>query len=183
MILPSINTSPQFYARLAGSLYVLTIITGSLPFFFATGRLMMNLIAASSYIAVTVLFYFIFRPVNRGLSLLAALISLGGCALGALGFLQVLTVPFKPLALFGFYCMLIGCLVYNSTFLPRILGVLMVIGGLGWLTFFSGQLNDFLSPYNFAPGIIAECILTLWLVVKGVDAARWKERAVAAVSG
>lgn len=177
MTFRSINESPQVYARLAGALYVITIIVGSFALISARGRMVTNLIAAASYIAVTVLFYFIFRPVNRGISLLAALLSLGGCALGMLGSLRLVAIPFNPLALFGFYCLLIGYLVFNSTFLPRILGVLMAIGGVGWLTFFSGQLTDYLSPYNYAPGIIGECILTLWLVVKGVDAPRWKEQA------
>jgi hypothetical protein len=177
MTFRSINESPQVYARLAGGLYIVTIVAGSFALLSASGRLVTNLIAIASYIAVTVLFYFIFRPVNRGLSLLAALISLGACALGALGALRLIAVPFNPLSLFGFYCLLIGYLVFYSTFLPRILGVLMAIGGLGWLTFLSGQLAAYLSPYNYAPGIIGECILTLWLVVRGVDAPRWKEQA------
>jgi hypothetical protein len=112
--------------------------------------------------------------------MLAALLSLGGCGLGALRALHVVAISFNPLALFGFYCLLIGYLVFNSTFLPRLLGVLMALGGLGWLTFLSGHLAEYLSYYKYAPGIVAETALTLWLVVRGVDVSRWEERAGAA---
>ena len=77
-----------------------------------------------------------------------------------------------------FIC-LIGYLILRSIFLPRILGVLMAIGGLGWLTFLSPQLAHYLSPYNMAPGIVAEGLLTLWLLVIGVNEQRWREQASA----
>ena len=78
---------------------------------------------------------------------------------------------------FGFYCLLIGYLIFRSTFLPRILGALMAFGGLGWLTFLSPPLAKYLSPYNMVPGILGEGSLTLWLLVFGVNAQRWREQA------
>ena len=78
---------------------------------------------------------------------------------------------------FGFYCLLIGYLIFRSTFLPRILGVLMAFAGLGWLTFLSPMLANHLSPYIFAPGILGEGALTLWLLAMGVNAERWNEQA------
>jgi hypothetical protein len=86
----------------------------------------------------------------------------------------------NPLVLFGVYCLLIGYLIFQSTFLPRILGALMAFGGLGWLTFASPGLADYLSPYNLAPGILGEGALTVWLLVFGVNAEQWKEQAGAA---
>jgi len=83
----------------------------------------------------------------------------------------------NSLAIFGFYCLLIGYLILRSTFLPRFLGVLMVFGGLGWLTFLFPSLAAQLRPYNFAPGMIGEGALTLWLLIKGLDARRWQEQA------
>jgi len=83
------------------------------------------------------------------------------------------------LVFFGFYCLLIGYLIFRSTFLPRILGALMVVAGLGWLTFLSPPLAKSLSPYVLAPGIVGEGLLTVWLLVKGVNVQRWNEQAEA----
>ena len=77
---------------------------------------------------------------------------------------------------FGVYCLLIGYLIFKSSFLPRILGVLMAVAGVGWLTF----LSDYLSPYNLVLGFLAELALMIWLLVMGVDVQRWKEQARAA---
>ena len=85
---------------------------------------------------------------------------------------------------FGFYCFLIGYLIFRSTFLPRTVGVLMMIAGLGWLTnsfasFVSPALAHYLSAYNLGlvPGAIGEASLMLWLLVMGVNAAKWAEKA------
>jgi hypothetical protein len=66
--------------------------------------------------------------------------------------------PFRinGLVFFGFYCPLIGYLIFRSIFLPRILGVLMMFAGLGWLTFMSARLATYLLPYNVLPGIVGE---------------------------
>jgi uncharacterized protein DUF4386 len=75
---------------------------------------------------------------------------------------------------------LIGYLIFQSNFLPRVLGALMAFGGLGWLSFVSPELANYLSPYNLAPGILGEGALTVWLLAKGVNAQRWLEQADAA---
>jgi len=139
-----------------------------------------GLIEYACYIVVTLLFYGLFKPVNRSLSLLAAFFSLVGCAIGALSLFHLARSHISPLVFFGFYCLLIGCLIFRSTFLPRTLGALMAFGGLGWLTFLSPPLAKYLFPYNLAPGIFGEGALTLWLLVIGVNAQRWKEQASAA---
>jgi hypothetical protein len=86
------------------------------------------------------------------------------------------------LVFFGFHCLLIGCLILRSTFLPRPIGTLMVFAGLGWLTFLSGPLADILAPYNIIPGSFGEISLTLWLLFKGVNVRRWKEQAGASLT-
>ena len=81
------------------------------------------------------------------------------------------------LVFFGFYALLTGYLIISSTFLPRILGVLSVVGGLGWLTFLYPPLGYRLFPYVAAFGLLGASALILWLIVKGVDEQRWKEQA------
>jgi hypothetical protein len=171
--------SPHFKAKMAGVFYLLNIVTGALALF-VHGRLGSGVlfIAALCYIVVTLLFYDIFKPVSRSLSLLAAFFSVVGCTIGGLTVFHL--TPPNPLIFFGFYCLLIGYLIFRSTFLPRVLGVLMAIGGLGWLTFLSSALANHLSPYNLAPGIFGEGSLTVWLLVVGLNAQRWQEQASAA---
>jgi Domain of unknown function (DUF4386) len=83
------------------------------------------------------------------------------------------------LVFFGFFCILTGYLIFKSTFLPRVLGVLMAIAGLCYLT---NSFVLFLAPalahrffYILFPAGVAELLLTLWLLVKGVNVQRWKE--------
>jgi hypothetical protein len=83
------------------------------------------------------------------------------------------------LAFFGFCCMLVGYLVYESTFLPRILGVLELLAGVGYSTYLWPPLANSLYPYNLALGV-GELALGTWLLVVGVNVERWKEKARAA---
>jgi len=168
-----------------------------------------GLIATVCYVALTALFYDLFKHVNRSLSLLAAFFSLVGCAILAFASLfrigplvvlrggqylsafkveQLRALAFLFLELygqavnicfvfFGVYCLLIGYLVFKSAFLPRILGVLMAFAGLGWLTFLSPPLANYLSPYIQVLGVFAEGSLMLWLLVMGVNIAKWEEKA------
>ena len=178
------EASPRRKARTAGVFYLLTILTGASAAF-ASGKSLVfadaaSLAATACYIVVTLLFYGIFKPVDSSLSLIAAVFSLVGCALGALSVFHLVPPYFKsvnPLICFGVYCVLIGYLIFQSNFLPRVLGLLMAFGGLGWLTFVSPDAANYLSPYNLAPGILGEGALTVWLLAKGVNAQQWQERA------
>lgn len=171
------EASPRFKARTAGVFYLITFVTGAFALAAANGKLIANLIATVCYVAVTLLFYDLFKPVSRSLSLLAAFFSLIGCIIGALSPFDLVPFHINSLVFFGLYCILIGYLIIRSTFLPRILGVLMVFGGLGWLTFLSPELAKILSPYNLIPGMFGEGVLTLWLLVIGVNPQKWQEQA------
>lgn len=80
----------------------------------------------------------------------------------------------------GLFWIPIGYLIFRSTFLPRVLGVLFAIAGFGYLTFLSPPLITYLLPYIGILGTLAEISIILWLLVKGVNAQRWKEQAGAA---
>jgi len=86
------------------------------------------------------------------------------------------------LVFFGFYALLTGYLTIRSTFLPWILGVLGMFGGLGWLSFLYLPLGYRLFPYIAALGLLGAASLILWLLVFGVNEQRWKEQASAALS-
>ena len=172
-------------ARMTGGVYLLYFLTAILAQFL-TGRKFvafgdaMNLIATTFYAALTLLFYSMFKPVNRNLSLIAAIFSLAGCAVMTLGQFDFAPLSMSPLLFFGPYCLLIGYLIFRSTFLPRVLGVLMALAGLGWLAFLFPAVAHKLSAYIEVLGVVAEASLMLWLLVKGVNVERWNEQAGAA---
>jgi hypothetical protein len=174
------GASPRLTARTAGVFYVLAVLTAVFGEVALRGRLAVasGLIAVSCYIAVTLVLYDILKPVNRGLSLLAASFNLVGMSFEALR-LNPQGVDIA-LVFHGIDCLLIGYLIVRSTFLPRILGGLMAFAGLAWMTFLSPQLANYLSPYNVACGFLGEGPPMLWLLVIGVYVERWQERASAA---
>jgi hypothetical protein len=88
------------------------------------------------------------------------------------------------LVFFGFDCFAMSYLIVHSKFLPRLIGVLLAIEGLGYLVnsfslFLAPALQARIFPYFVATGI-AEVALSLWLLVMGVNVERWKEQAEAA---
>ena len=80
------------------------------------------------------------------------------------------------LVFFGLWCVLIGSLIFRSIFLPRILGVLLAIDGLGWMLYLVPPLAQQLFPLIAVTAGLAEFPLLLWLLVVGVNAERWKEQ-------
>ncbi len=96
----------------------------------------------------------------------------------ALIFLKLNSYAFEvDLVFFGLWCALTGYLIFKSTFMPRILGVLLAIDGFGWMTFICPPLAHHLFPLIAAASACAEIPLQLWLIVKGVNPQRWTEQA------
>ena len=149
----------------------MTIVTGMLALASARWATPANLAATVFYLGATLLVYLLLRPVSRNLSLLAALFSLAGCAVGTVETLGLASAPVNSLVFFGLHCLLVGTLIVRSGFLPRILGVLLGLGGLGWLSFIHPPLASFLFPWIILPGLVGEGALSLWLLAFGVNVA------------
>ena len=80
--------------RATGVVYLLYFLTAAFGEFLVGRKLVVygdavSLIANACYVAVTLLFYELFKPVNKGVSLVAALFSLVGCAIAILDLFHV----------------------------------------------------------------------------------------------
>jgi hypothetical protein len=171
-------------------MYLLIFITA--PSGAATATPMKMIINLASDTGVALIFYDLFRPVSVRLSLVASLtrllfvVVMGVNSLNYFGVMEFLQPSHSSasfnrgysLALipFGLHCVLTGCLIVRSTFLPRVLGVLMAVAGLGYLICLWPSVADrIFFPYIVVPGVLGEGSLTLWLVVMGVNDMRWRE--------
>jgi hypothetical protein len=132
--------------------------------------------------ALTGLLYLAPLPILQGGSSLSAFTPEQLQAL-ALVFLRLNDYAFQIyLVFFGAWCLLIGYLIFRSTFLPRVLGVLLAVSGLGWVTYLYPPLAHRVYPFIAAASALGEIPLELWLIVMGVNAQRWKEQASAAAA-
>jgi hypothetical protein len=183
------EASPSLKARVAGACWLMTILIG----FFLMSRgdwsgvaanvvatvfyaVAANIIATAFYAVATVLVYQLLAPVNRTISLVAAVFSLIGCVLWAYRPFAIAPQPVSPMVFFGLHLLLVGYLILKSAFLPRIVGALLVLGGLGHMTFLFTSLTNALYPFNFIAGFLGEGSLTLWLLVMGVNVSVWEAR-------
>jgi len=124
-----------------------------------------------------------------GLLYIAPLLILqGGGSLGAFtaAQLQALAAAFLRLNayafdmhtfFFGVWCVLTGYLIFKSTFLPKVLGMLFIVSGFGWMLYLSPPFAVPLFPFIAAASAIGEVPLEFWLIVVGLNEARWKEQA------
>lgn len=157
-------------------------------------------------IALAVIFYRLLRPVSRTLALLAAAFRLAYAAIGGanvtLHFAPLLVLTGQPpqpslavtlmhlhllgfdvaLVFFGVHVALLGYLVFRSAYLPRVLGLLLMLGGAAYV---ANSLVSLLAPgalagralILLAPAGLAEIAIALWLLIAGVNAKKWDEMA------
>ncbi len=234
------ESSPLLKARLAGMLYLIVIVAGAFAEVFVRERLMVagdaaatannilthellyrlgfaaELVATAANMPLAVLFYDLFKRVNRSLAWLVVFFTLVGSAIEAVSLLahfaplillgdgryssvfaaaqlqaeaymsvQLFEIGFAiALVFFGFYCLVLGYLIFKSMLLPRAIGVLLAIEGLCYLI---NSFADFLAPEFAARFLtilkisgVAEIALCLWLLAAGINVQRWKQVAGAA---
>jgi len=225
--------TPSATARTAGILLLITMVTGVIAQAGIAGRLVvpgdaaetaarilahaplyrlgfaLYMVEMACQVAMTVLFYGLFKPAGRAASLLALAFGLVGCTIKTMSrlfFLAPLLVlggahslgVFDPkqlaaLALlslrvnslaetvavvwFGLAGLVRAWLIFRSTFLPRALGVVSGLGGLAWLLYLYEPLARRLESGIVGVALVGALVTALWLVVKGVDDARWARQA------
>lgn len=124
------------------------------------------------------------KTTARTFYLAPLLVVIAPAALGAFSSEQIGTVVLLALRLneqtagvalacFGLGAVVSGVLIAQSGYLPRTLGLLSVAGDLGWLTFLSPPLGLRRLPVVALVGLAGGLATPLWLLVKGVDLARW----------
>jgi hypothetical protein len=154
-------------ARLSGTAFLAAVLTGVTAEFglHGTARTLLRLVALVCYLAVTILFYLLFRRVHALTAAIAALLSV----------MLIIIAPFRwhpagmdvGLVCFGLSCLATAYLVYNSGFLPKQMAVLCAVAGLAWLTFISRPLSQAIYPYNLAVAAMGQIAFALWLAVAG----------------
>lgn len=228
----------QRYARVAGVLFLLSIVAGGFGEAYVPSRLIVSgdptatvanikgfdflyrlgfaafLIESLCDITLALILYSLLKPVSKQLSLLAAFFGLIGTALFAFaelfyfaplvimkgsGYLQTFSpdqlnsLALLSLKFYGFAGMIFTAyygmswivrayLIFRSGYLPRFIGVLMAIGGIGFVVrnfamiLAPAYASDVLLMLMFPGGLI----LAVWLLVKGVDGPKWNAKANAA---
>ena len=177
---------------------------------FRFGGIGSELIVLLSEVILAVLLYVLLKPVNKTLSLVAAvsrlimttihgfnlinyffvLIIMGGAGFLSgfdAGQLNSLAMLFLEAHSFGFtigiaflviHVFVLGYLIYKSGYFPKIIGILFIIAGLGYLI---DSFSLLLIPsytttpiYIAIPIAIAELVFPVWLLIKGVNKEGWK---------
>jgi hypothetical protein len=226
------GTAPRRDARIAGTFYLLNIVTillsiglkrgivvagnpaataanfiVSLPRFQAAWAL--EVISTACSLVVAAYIYRLFVPVSKALSLLATLFRVVACSVAMIGYLlQAAPLPILTSAsfvsglsltqlqaaayialrlgvqasnlvivVFGFHAIVLGYLVYRSTFIPRAIGVLLGLAGVGGCLMLVPLVAGGFFPVILATGAAAELSLTAWLLFAGIDVGRWLQQA------
>lgn len=164
-----------------------------------------DLLMLISDVALALVFYVLFRPVSNTLSLLAAFFRMTQAAiigsslinlfyvLNLLDNAALMTAPGAEqlmlyldahtigysiaMIFFGVNCLIFGYLVYRSGYVPKVLGILLLIAGVAYLgdSFAQVLLTDYAAykgifeSVAIPAAVIGELAMCLWLLIKGVN--------------
>jgi hypothetical protein len=158
----------------------------------------LDLVAQLCDVPVMLILFLLLSPVNKNVALLALLFNIVQTSTLVANQLTLVAAqlfsPDQPaladvslraysfgepigLVFFGFTCILEGYLIRHSGYLPWILGLLMQIAGVAYVanTFLLLLAPGVASIVFLIPTVVAELSLALWLVVKGVDVAKYRQ--------
>ena len=197
--------SVKALARLGGGLYVLNIVSGAFAIGYVNAAVgsdvhghetlfragvAAHVVVTMTNVGLALVFYELFKVVSRRGAMLVVFFTLVATAIEASGVAgQLAALSFGPGAaaydvstvFFAGYALAIGYLIYRSTFMPRAIGVLMAVDGAAYLlnsfaTIIAPGFAAHLVPYVQLPILLGEGPLALWLLIAGVDEARWRQR-------
>lgn len=142
------------------------------------------LFASIGYVAVLVLdsiiglgLYVVLKPANRRLAALTGALRLLYASALMAGVLALLlqiidvygyaTIKLVGYVFFAFHIFVLGCLVFVSGYIPKILGALLVFASFSYAVFFiDTQLPDPIPVLTMLTMAIAEIALCVWLILK-----------------
>jgi hypothetical protein len=230
--------SIQTYARVAGVLFLLSMVAGLFGELYAPSHVIVsgdaaatakNIVAFNSLfragfasylieavcdITLSLVMYEMLKPVRKDLALLAAFFGLVSTAVFAVAelfyFGSSLIVggtgslkSFSPdqlndlgllslkmyglgggifMVFYGIATLLRGYLIYRSGYLPKALGALLALAGLGFIAsnFVLVLAPAYASDLLLLPMFLAVVFMTVWLLVKGVDVRKWEAKMTSA---
>lgn len=86
------------------------------------------------------------------------------------------------LLFFGCACLVSGYLIFKATYFPKIVGVLMQLAGASYVVASLSELlapafANAITPWILLPVLVGEVSFCLWLLLMGVNIAKWNEQA------
>jgi len=230
--------TPRTMSRLTGIFYTVTILGGVFAQGFVAERLInfgnaattaSNILANESLyrtgftvylmemtaqIVMTLLFYYLLKPVSRSGALVGTVLGLTGCVIKTVArifFIAPLFVLHKggplsgynpeqlnslalvllrindegaaiALAFFGPSTFIQGWLMLKSTYVPKWIGILAIVGGVAWTSFYWPPLGRAMFNISAIIGLVGSFATIVWLIVYGVNQERFHEETAASAS-
>ncbi|HEY6137397.1 MAG TPA: DUF4386 domain-containing protein [Thermoanaerobaculia bacterium] len=157
------------------------------------------LVEAMADIALALAFYVLLRRVNKEIALLSAFFGLVSTAVYAVAEFFYLAITLMPndaaaaslllrafslcgtvaSAFYGVASLIRGILIVRSRYLPKFLGALMALAGIGFIvkTYLAVLAPRYASDFLLLPMFLTLLAMTAWFLTKGVNAAKWEEAA------